>query len=465
MPSAGQQLFSVLAAIDIDRSRTLTGKQESLECLSPRDWLGEHSAVAAVDDVVDFLKTRGTFHFPALQNGLFSAALGTGGEFEQTGYANIWVRDNIHIAHAHWVIGEREAAVKTVQAILDFYRKYQSRFTAICDGQADANDPMQRPHIRFSGSDLSELPEKWSHAQNDALGYWLWLTCQLALAGDLSLDSEDAAVMVDLLRYWNKIQFWSDADSGHWEETRKVSMSSIGVAVGGLREFRKWLATDSGRLAKAHLPQICELADTLWEAGLSVLEKHLPHESGPSGQETDRSDDSALLFLMYPIDLWDGDVRNEILENVRTHLMGEYGIRRYLGDSYWCADYKTLLSADQRTSDFSDNLASRDRLLKPGLEAQWCIFDPILSVIFGRRYLKFQMTKDREFQFFHLRRSLAQLTTASSRFGAYRCPESYYCENSQFVPNDITPLLWTQANLRLALHFARQTLSRESGAS
>ena len=30
------------------------------------------------------------------------------------------------------------------------------------------------------------------------------------------------------------------------------------------------------------------------------------------------------------------------------------------------------LAADQRTVDFSDNLADRDRLLEPGLEAQWC---------------------------------------------------------------------------------------------
>lgn len=43
-----------------------------------------------------FLENKGTFCFPALENGLFSAAL-LGKEREYTGYTNIWVRDNIHI--------------------------------------------------------------------------------------------------------------------------------------------------------------------------------------------------------------------------------------------------------------------------------------------------------------------------------------------------------------------------------
>ncbi len=430
----------------------------NLTATSPVDWIRSDSSAADIDSIVSFLNEQGTFQFPALPNGLFSAALGDGGDFALTGYANIWVRDNIHIAHAHWVIGDRPAAVKTVRTLIDFYRKYQFRFADNIEGRADANDPMQRPHIRFCGTDLTELPEKWSHAQNDALGYWLWLTSKLAIAGDLILESSDVAVLIDLLRYWKKIQYWQDEDSGHWEESRKVAMSSIGVAVGGLREFREWLATPPGDLARTLFPQVDSLATELWDAGIRTLGKNLPHESGPSGLETDRPFDSALLFLMYPIDLWDGEVREEILNNVRTHLLGQYGIRRYLGDSYWCADYKTLLAADERTADFSDNLGARDQLLKPGLEAQWCIFDPILSVIYGRRFQRTGKEADREQQLFHMQRSLSQMTTAESRFGAYRCPESYFCENGVYVSNDITPLLWTQANLRLALHFMRETL-------
>src|SRR5262249_37950240 len=147
---------------------------------------------------------------------------------------------------------------------------------------------------------------------------------------------------------------------------------------------------------------------------------------------------------------------DQIVADVIENLQGPHGIRRYPGDSYWCADYKELLAADTRTADFSDDLDSRDKLLKPGTEAQWCIFDPILAVIFAVAYLKSGSRASLVLHREYLLRSLRQLTTAEMRFGPDRCPESYYCERGQWAPNDITPLLWTQANLRLALHFAEQ---------
>ncbi|RLS37264.1 MAG: phosphorylase kinase, partial [Planctomycetota bacterium] len=41
----------------------------------------------------------------------------------------------------------------------------------------------------------------------------------------------------------------------------------------------------------------------------------------------------------------------------------------------------------------------------------------------------------------------------------YRCPESYFCEKGQWIPNDITPLLWTQGNLWQALALLERNLS------
>ncbi len=288
--------------------------------------------------------------------------------------------------------------------------------------------------------------------QNDALGYWLWLTSKLALAGDLILQPTDIEVLILLLKYWDTIQFWQDADSGHWEESRKVAASSIGVAVGGLRRFLEWLSRGPGREHVPHAADVEQLATRLLAirpGGASAdPSARVPQHRSFAG----RRYDSALLFLLYRLngeDIPGATIVSEICE----HLLGPHGIRRYLGDSYWCADYKTLLAADQRTADFSDNLGSRDQLLKPGMEAQWCIFDPILSIIAWKRF------RDRNQQLFHLQRSLSQLTTSESRFGAYRCPESYFCEAGTYVPNDITPLLWTQANLRLALHVYHESLT------
>lgn len=44
--------------------------------------------------------------------------------------------------------------------------------------------------------------------------------------------------------------------------------------------------------------------------------------------------------------------------------------------------------------------------------------------------------------------------------GELRCPEAYYLEHGRYVPNDHVPLLWTQANLRLALLAMRQSAAR-----
>lgn len=66
----------------------------------------------------------------------------------------------------------------------------------------------------------------------------------------------------------------------------------------------------------------------------------------------------------------EGEVADQILNNVLTNLAREVGICRYLGDSFWCTDYKQKLSGEQRTADFSNDMSLRDRLLEPGEEAQ-----------------------------------------------------------------------------------------------
>ena len=119
--------------------------------------------------LAQFLEDQGTFQFPTLANGLFSAAAGDGGDFELTGYRNVWVRDNVHIAHAHWQWGQTDKAVAATKSLMAFFKKHQHRFADIIEGRVDPADAMNRPHIRFDGDHLNELSEKWSHAQHSAL--------------------------------------------------------------------------------------------------------------------------------------------------------------------------------------------------------------------------------------------------------------------------------------------------------
>ena len=121
--------------------------------------------IEETDQLFSFLESQQTFSFPALENGLFPAAIA----HESTGYQSIWVRDNIHVAHALNAVGKTEPASKAVATLTEYFLKHRDRFDKIISGEANPKEVMQRPHIRFDGNTLGEIDEKWAHAQNDAL--------------------------------------------------------------------------------------------------------------------------------------------------------------------------------------------------------------------------------------------------------------------------------------------------------
>ncbi len=425
---------------------TLTTNLQLNALIKPGYSLAEVRAISA------FLENMGTLTFASLPNGLFPAAV-LGGESSYTGYSYVWVRDNVHIAHAHFRMGRIKIAARNLRTLMTYFIKHRKRFLDIIDGAVDANLPMNRPQIRFDGNSLEEVKEKWAHAQNDALGYFLWLFSKLVNEKAMPMAVEERNMLALFPRYFEAIRYWEDEDSGHWEEARKISASSIGVVVAGLTEFRR-LLLNTGPL-RDHRGTVIA-AETLGppiECGQAALRKILPSECIQPNPLKRRRYDAALLFLIYPLQIVEGQIADRIISDVIGNLQGEAGIRRYLGDSYWAPDYKKKLKPAERTADVSDDVSSRNRLLSAvGQEAQWCIFDPIVSCIFG---LKFQSTRLPEYlakQAEYLNRSLRQITAADQTgVPAFRCPELYYLEDGRYVPNDHVPLLWTQANLMLAM--------------
>ena len=424
------------------------------------DYLRYQYTPADVLRLMDFLRGAGTFHFPVLDTGLHPAAHVA--HDDTSGYASVWVRDNAHVAHAHWIDGRPDAAARVVEGLAKFFTTQAARIRAVLDGAADATDPMHRPHIRFDGRKLAEIDERWAHAQNDALGYFLWVASKLIAERQLRPSPELTTALAGTALFLDKIEYWRDEDSGHWEETRKRSASSVGTALAGLAALellheRSILENElvfAGRtLTRAKLRGMVE-------AGRSTLLEHLPHECVDDDPRKRRGADAALLFLIYPLEIVDDSVADRIIEVVMRDLVGDIGVRRYRGDSYWCADYKTLLAAEARCADYSDDISGRDALLRDGEEAQWCIFDPILSAAYGRRYQQTGSAEALAKQTEFLNRSLAHLTADDSRFGGLRCPESYYLEAGRYVPVDQTPLLWTQGNLLTALRMMERSLAK-----
>ena len=421
----------------------------------------EHYSLMQLKTIEDLLVEQGTFEFRRLDNGLFPAAE-LGADAGYTGYNHVWVRDNIYVAFAHHLHGQNQVAVGNIRTLARYFLKHRGRFEAIIDGTADYNEPMNRPHIRFEGRNLTEMAQKWAHAENDALGYFLWLICLLHNEGRYPLGAEEQDLLTLFVHYFETIRYWQDEDSGHWEETRKVEASSIGVVVRGLQELRL-LVSKSGTsgIGTDERTVTAELLNRLIANGENSLERILPAESLADPRGTARRYDAALLFLVFPMNVVSEPMGGQIVTDVIDHLMGDYGIRRYPGDSYWCADYKQRLKPEARTIDFSDNIAARDALLNPGEEAQWCIFDPIISIIHGERYAKHRQASDLQHQTHHFNRALGQLTDENSPFGGFKCPELYYLEEGRYVPNDTVPLLWTQANLWMAFKYMRRSLVLE----
>ncbi|MEO0824588.1 MAG: glycoside hydrolase family 15 protein [Cyanobacteria bacterium J06639_16] len=399
----------------------------------------------------------GTLTFPRLANGLFPAAAVTEAT-AYTGYGCVWVRDTVHVAHAHYQTGQVGIAVQAMTTVMVHFNRQRSRFNAILMGAVSPTDLYQRPAIKFIGETLAPLPDPWPHAQNDALGYFLWFYCELLRLGHITLQPDALSTLSLFPPYFQTIEYWRDADHGHWEEAPKVEASSIGTVLAGLRSLQAWLAGLTLETTAIAQQFDTDQIQALINRGTTGLHQILPAES----HHPHRPYDSALLFLIYPLQVVSGALADIILQNVLTQLKGPHGIKRYPGDSYWCANYKQKLAAETRTADFSETIQERDRLLKPGEEAQWCLFDPIVSTIFGQKFQHQGNPEDLIQQTQYLNRALGQITGEQSSALPYHCPELYYLEHGHYVPNDSVPLLWTQANLALALKMMKTSLRQSS---
>jgi len=375
-----------------------------------------------------------TLEVRANEHGIYAASASQGEE-AASGYQNAWLRDNAMVAYSRFACGDAESAMRTARGLTTFLKTQTEKMERIIAKPKRKEAVNERPHIRFNAETLQENEESWAHAQNDALGEVVWLRFLLANESGFALDAEERELYAMFPRYFDAIQYWKDADSGAWEEARKVNSSSIGAVMAGLREMDKYVREGS-EFAGVKKSGLAELL----KQGRRVLEVQLPFEAPP-----ERRTDAALLFLVYPLRVvTDERMKRFIVSLVRARLMGETGIRRYLGDSYFCQDYEEWFPPEERSADFAQRLAVRDEFLQPGCEAQWCLFDPVLSVIYGEEYQQTGSTEALQRQLEHLNRSIGQMDEG-------RCPEMYFLKQGKWTANEHTPLAWTQGNLSLAM--------------
>lgn len=402
-----------------------------LESLIADEYSGD-----AIRRITKHLEVCGTFAFTQLPSGLYAASGAEGAEGGR--YAHVWVRDNVYIAYALFCAGRIEESVRCARGLAHHFEREAGRFDACIEGKVDRNDPMERPHVRFEGLSGAELPEVWPHAQNDTHGLFLWLIAALVHARVLPLDERVKGVVVRTIRFLEALPFYEDADVGCWEEASAIRASSIGCVCAGLRAWiplAQSLDSDLGLRLRA-----------LYRSGRTALDAILPYEVRDGAGR--RLCDAALLTLISPLGEVVGAQAEAIISNVCSTLVGERGIARYVGDTFWGPDYDAV-PVDFRTVYVGENRAYRATAPARRCEAEWCLFDPLLALHYASL---FELTHERSAlskASKHLTRTLRALVSDST--GVPHLPELYYLRQGVRTPNPILPLVWADATLLLAL--------------
>lgn len=417
--------------------------------------------------------------------------------------AHSWPRDAAMVAFALKRDGKSAEAREALWSLVEFYGGQSQRGlfdyfhfspNPVEEYARQARHPHSMACIDPSGK-LVESPQMWGHEQLDTIGWFLFLSFRLANEKTVKLEDLDARVTSEVncfnadesifpvvLKFLHRIEAWRQSGRGPWEDVlRPVRASEQGMLLAGLSEAVKFFrgnpkgwgafplsygeSVDSQTSINRFQHEVEELFSNVRRA----VGSRVPNELGARALECDIEehshlhDDSSLVWLLYP-----GEISLEPLQELavlRTVYanMREMGFVRMRGDSYVGQDYAHLDDAI-RGDDFANSSVSSYR------EAQWSLFDPLLSAYFSRRFaasggtdLDALARADR-----HLKRGLALMTTdpvsydwARARQGdcvrvevPARCLSEalwYSSRDQQWRPNHNSPLLMANAALALAL--------------
>lgn len=323
------------------------------------------------------------------ESGLFAASK----KGEGVGYDKAWLRDNFYECLAFEVVGDYETVCKTYRAIFDVFKKHEDKIDWAISQKPEHTH--QYIHPRYDPVTFEEYWEEWGNKQHDSIGCVLFKIGELEKRqpGSIVTSLDDIRVIQKLISYLESVEYWSDADSGMWEENQELHASSVGACVAGLKMAR-------------HIGHV-EVPDELIAKGEAALAALLPRES------ESKFVDLALLPLIWPYAVTTEEQTAQILANVEYHLVKDRGVIRYKGDRY-----------------FNKNVDGISE------EAEWTFGLSWLAIIY-------QQLGEEELAQMYLEQALATSTPAGM-------PELYYSNSPEF--NENTPLGWSESLLIVALH-------------
>jgi phosphorylase kinase alpha/beta subunit len=271
-----------------------------------------------------------------LPNGAYTASLSKDYDF-------VWIRDvcytvlpYLHISSDHYE--------KAYHALFDLFKEYEWKLTIHTEKK-----PVylyEYIHARYS-KELKEINQEWGHAQNDAVGVFLWGVGEGIKHGKKMIrNHEDLKIVQKLVDYLECLEYWDSKDNGMWEENMEVHASSVGACIAGLLSVKP----------------LVNVKDEIIKHGQETLRFLLPNES--QTKETDL----ALLSLIYPFMVVDHENAQRILNDVTGKLERKYGCIRYKNDLYynegreaeWCFGFPWLglcysnLGMHEKAKEYAD---------------------------------------------------------------------------------------------------------------
>lgn len=311
-----------------------------------------------------------------LSNGAYTAST-------SKDYYFVWIRDVVYTV-LPFLNDCSDRYEKAYHALFDLFRSYEWKLDI---------HTLKKPeylfeyiHSRYS-TDLREIPVEWGHAQNDAIGAFLWGVGEGLRNGQHVIrDDRDLGIIQKLVHYLECLQYWQAKDNGMWEENMEIHASSIGACVAGLNSVK----------------MLVDVKDELIKKGEETLRFILPRES--ETKETDLS----LLSLIFPYRIVDRKTAMKIIQDISSKLERLYGCIRYKNDQYY----------------------------NEGSEAEWCFGLPWL----GLCSLELGLTS-KAMEYFEKTKKITPEN--------FEVPELYI--GGKNVPNVNTPLAWSVSLVYLFL--------------
>ncbi|HSW79364.1 MAG TPA: hypothetical protein VLG47_01170 [Candidatus Saccharimonadales bacterium] len=361
-----------------------------------------------------------------------------------------WWRDNGIIARGLAIRGTDDDLIMA-RGVGGAFLKFLHMNESLIDAAIQDPDAPRLP-VRVDATTFANDNEP--RDQTDSTAYTIWLPGWLALHGIQKLSRDDLGIMSKVVRYLDAGKYWRRPDQGCWEEDTQLHASSIGAAVAGLEAVE-------GVFADRDYRSSIEFKRLIGR-GKRALHGILPFETPPSVTFAGRPFDASHLFLAETFRALSPAVAMRQIWGIHHNLVREHGVIRYIRDTYFGPGFTQMLEGAARTQMSEESLKQRDTLAneteRTQSEAQWMLFDSILSAYWGRRFESSHNQGHRRLQLEYMNRYLAQHIQIAG--GGLRIPELKYretVESDVWQPNDHTPLLMAQATGLLALHQFEQT--------